>query len=132
VKDAQGRWITTHLMNQDFLAWAGQGAVADRGQEHLGRSDRGIIMMRRRFLADLEKIAGGGDPKAVIRDPGVNTCVPLPVAGREAFTRGLTREERERLARDGVLGGAAQREFAWLAGQPDDVRRAWHEAMGWA
>jgi 5,5'-dehydrodivanillate O-demethylase len=133
VRDAQtGRWITTHLMNQDFLAWAGQGTVADRGQEHLGRSDRGIIMMRRRFLADLEGIAAGRDPKAVIRDRGVNACVPLPVAGREAFTRGLTREERQRLARDGVLGGAAQREFAWLAGQPDDVRRAWHDAMGWS
>jgi hypothetical protein len=51
--------------------------------------------------------------------------------GREAFTRGLTREERARLARDGVLGGAAQREFAWLAGQPEEVRRAWHDAMGW-
>jgi 5,5'-dehydrodivanillate O-demethylase len=131
-RDAHGRWITTHLMNQDFLAWAGQGTVADRGKEHLGRSDRGIVMMRRRFLADLERIARGeGDPKAVIRDPGVNACVRLPVAGREAFTRGLTREERERLGRDGVLGGAAQREFAWLAGQPEDVRRAWRDAMGW-
>ena len=132
VKDAQtGRWITTHLMNQDFLAWAGQGVVADRGREHLGRSDRGIVMMRRRFLADLERIATGGDPKAVIRDPGGNACVALPVAGREAFTRGLTREERERLGRDGVPGGATQREFAWLAGQPEDVRRAWRHAMGW-
>jgi 5,5'-dehydrodivanillate O-demethylase len=131
VKDAQGRWITTHLMNQDFLAWVGQGVVADRGQEHLGRSDRGIIMMRHRFLADLERIArDGGDPKAVIRDPHANSCVPLPVAGREAFTRGLTREERERLG-GGVLGGAAQREFAWLAGQPEEVRKAWRDAMGW-
>jgi len=67
----------------------------------------------------------------VIRDAGVNACVPLPVAGREAFTRGLTREERERFARDGVLGGAARREFAWLAGQPEEVRKAWHDAMGW-
>jgi 5,5'-dehydrodivanillate O-demethylase len=89
-------------------------------------------MMRRRFLADLERIAqGAGDPKAVIRDPRVNQCIELPVAGREAFTRGLTREERERLGRDGVLGGAGQREFAWLAGQPDDVKEAWRDAMGW-
>jgi 5,5'-dehydrodivanillate O-demethylase len=132
VKDAQtGRWITSHLMNQDFVAWAGQGAVADRGREHLGRSDRGIIMMRRRFLADLEAIARGDDPKAVIRDSRANSCIALPVAGREAFTRGVTREERERLGREGVLGGAAQREFAWLAGQPEDVRKAWREAMGW-
>jgi 5,5'-dehydrodivanillate O-demethylase len=118
-------------MNQDFVAWAGQGTVADRGREHLARSDRGVIMMRRRFLADLELIAkGGGDPKAVIRDAGANACVALPVAGREAFTRGLTREQWDSLARDGALGGAARRDFAWLAGQPEDVRKAYRDAMG--
>ena len=26
-------------MNQDFVAWVGQGAIADRTQEHLGESD---------------------------------------------------------------------------------------------
>jgi 5,5'-dehydrodivanillate O-demethylase oxygenase subunit len=128
---ATGRWITSHLMNQDFAAWAGQGTVADRSREHLGRSDRGIIMMRRRFLADLDLIAkGAGDPKGIVRDSRVNACVALPAAGREAFTRGLTRAERERLGRDGVLGGAGQREFAWLAGQPEEIRDAWRDAMG--
>src|SRR5262245_37926513 len=42
-----GRWITTHIMNQDFVAWTGQGRVADRTREHLGASDGGGIMMRR-------------------------------------------------------------------------------------
>jgi 5,5'-dehydrodivanillate O-demethylase len=125
-----GRWITSHLMNQDFVAWAGQGAIADRSRERLGLSDRGIVMMRRRFLEDLEVIARGGDPKAVIRDLRANARVALPVAGREAFTRGVTRQERERLGRSGVLGGAGSREFAWLAGQPEAVRTAWREAMG--
>jgi len=133
VKDPQtGRWITSHVMNQDFVAWAGQGVVADRTQEHLGRSDRGVIMMRRRFLADLELIAKGGDPKAVIRDPKVNECVALPIAWRETFTQGLTREQWEDLRRGGALGGAARRDFAWLVGQPEEVSRAYNEAMGWA
>ena len=26
---------------------------------------------------------------------------------------------------------AAQREFAWLAGQPEEVGKAWRDAMGW-
>ena len=34
-------------MNQDFVAWVGQGAIADRTGEHLGESDRGVIMMRK-------------------------------------------------------------------------------------
>ena len=126
-----GRPITSHLMNQDFAAWIGQGAVADRGKEHLARSDRGILMMRNRFLADLKAVAGGADPKSVIRDPRANACVMLPVAEREAFTRGLTREEWKKVAPGSALATAARRDFAWLAGQPEDVRRAQHEARGW-
>jgi 5,5'-dehydrodivanillate O-demethylase len=134
VKDPRsGEWITSHIMNQDFLAWAGQGTAADRTRERLGRSDRGIVMLRNRFLADLKRIAAGDDPKAVIRDPGVNACIALPVAEREALTRGLTREQWNRLAAGGAQGPAAtRREFAWLAGQPEAVRRAQAEAMGWA
>jgi 5,5'-dehydrodivanillate O-demethylase len=132
VTDPQtGCWITSHVMNQDFVAWAGQGTVADRSREHLGRSDRGIVMLRQRFLADLERIAKGEDPKAVMRDPGANAGVALPVAGREAYTRGLTREQWKNLDPAGALGGAARRDFAWLAGQPENVRRAYNEAMGW-
>jgi LigXa C-terminal domain like len=57
-----GRWITTHVMNQDFVAWVGQGALADRTQEHLGESDRGVIMMRKRMLEQAELVARGGEP----------------------------------------------------------------------
>ena len=131
VTGPDGRFITTHIMNQDYAAWVGQGTVADRGREHLARSDRGILMMRNRFLADLKTVAGGADPKAVIRDPRANAGIALPVAEREAFTRGLTREEWKKVAPGSVLATMARREFAWLAGQPEDVRRAQHEAMGW-
>ena len=58
VKDERtGRWITSHVMNQDFVAWVGQGTIADRTQEHLGESDRGVIMIRKRLLDDLEAVA---------------------------------------------------------------------------
>ena len=30
-----GRWITSHVMNQDFVTWVGQGRIADRSQEYL-------------------------------------------------------------------------------------------------
>ena len=51
IDEKTGRWITSHIMNQDFVGWVGQGAITDRKREHLGRSDRGIIMMRQRFFA---------------------------------------------------------------------------------
>ena len=44
-------------MNQDFVTWVGQGRIADRSQEYLAPSDRGIVMIRRRFLRDLEAVA---------------------------------------------------------------------------
>src|SRR6202012_450226 len=64
IKDAlTGTWITSHVMNQDFVAWLGQGAIADRTQEHLGTSDKGIMMIRRRFFEEMERIAAGGEAK---------------------------------------------------------------------
>jgi 5,5'-dehydrodivanillate O-demethylase len=132
VKDAQtGRWITSHVMNQDFVAWVGQGVVADRTQEHLAHSDRGIVMMRRRFLADLEAIAQGADPKAIIRDPEVNECVRLPNPAHAELTEGMTREQLEKTTPRAALGGSGRRDFVWLVGQPDEVKREYYEAMGW-
>ena len=126
IDEKTGRWITSHIMNQDFVGWVGQGAITDRKREHLGRSDRGIIMMRQRFFQDLDTIAAGGEPKAIVRDPEVNRCIELPIIGRRQFIEGLTRDEIER-ERPGI---APRREFPFLVGQPDSVRRAYDEAMG--
>ena len=97
VDDKTGRWITSHIMNQDFVGWVGQGAITDRRREHLGRSDRGIIMMRQRFFQDLDTVAGGGEPKAIVRDPEVNRCIELPIIGRRHFVevaRGIKNRAR--------------------------------------
>jgi 5,5'-dehydrodivanillate O-demethylase len=114
-------------MNQDFIAWIGQGTVADRTEEHLGTSDRGIILLRERFLSDLEAMARGEDPKAVIRDPAANRCVGLPVAERQILTEGATREE---LLRHPLLGKQLTEGFPFQVGQPEEVRREYEAAMG--
>ena len=69
IKGDDGRWITSHVINQDIVAWVGQGAIADRTKENLRSSDIGITMMRQRFFEELEAIEAGRDPKGVIRDP---------------------------------------------------------------
>jgi 5,5'-dehydrodivanillate O-demethylase len=119
-----GKWITTHVMNQDFVAWLGQGTISDRWNEHLGSSDRGVIMVRKRFFEDLERVARGEDPKAIVRDPAANDPIVLPVANRRSLTEGLTRAE---LAANPF---AAPRHYPFQAGQPDAVRAAYEEAMG--
>ena len=128
VKDqATGRWISSHVMNQDFVAWIGQGTIADRTQEHLGTGDRGVILLRQRFLDDLAAIGRGEDPKGVIRDPAVNVGVRLPVAERRFLTESLTREE---LLKHPVLGKQYEGEYPFQAGQPEEVRQAYAQAMG--
>ncbi|HYR83275.1 MAG TPA: aromatic ring-hydroxylating dioxygenase subunit alpha [Terriglobia bacterium] len=128
VKDPYtGRWISSHIMNQDFIAWTGQGTTADRTKEHLGTSDQGIVMLRKRFVNDIELIAQGKDPKAIIRDPEINKCVGLPVAERQALTEGLPFAQ---LRKHPLLGRELIDGYPFQAGQPEEVRKLFEEAMG--
>jgi 5,5'-dehydrodivanillate O-demethylase len=132
IKEAgNGRWITSHVMNQDFVAWVGQGVVADRTREHLGESDRGVIMMRRTMLEQAELVARGGEPKALIRDPAANACLRLPIIGRQHFVGGYPSVSPDQ-RRERTPGLALRRDFPFLTGQPDEIRRAYQRAMGLA
>jgi 5,5'-dehydrodivanillate O-demethylase len=124
-----GHWITSHVMNQDFIAWVGQGTVADRTQEHLGESDRGVIMMRKKLLDEADLVARGGEPKALIRDPDKNMCVRLPTIGRDGFVNGYSRAEADR-RRERTPGLVLNEDFIFQAGQPEEVRLAYRRAMG--
>jgi 5,5'-dehydrodivanillate O-demethylase oxygenase subunit len=42
---------------QDNVALAGQGAIVDRSKEHLGQSDKGIILMRKLWTRELKALA---------------------------------------------------------------------------
>jgi 5,5'-dehydrodivanillate O-demethylase len=121
-----GRWITSHVMNQDFVTWVGQGRIADRSREHLALSDRGIVLVRRRFLSDMDAIDHGKDPKAIVRDPAANECIPLPVAERSALIDGLPRDV---LMRDPFHSRSLQG-YILQTGQPPEVRQAFLAAMG--
>lgn len=126
LKDGNGEWITSHVLNQDFVAWVGQGRIMDRTKERLGASDRGIVMVRRRFLADLEAVANGNDPKGLIRDPQKNVRVKLPMANHDTSLKGYTTAE--------IMADPRRRAFLTSfylqAGQPTFVKRAMSEAMG--
>jgi len=127
IKDAQtGKWITSHVMNQDFVAWLGQGALADRTQEHLATSDRGIIMIRKRYLDDIAAVKRGEDPMGIVRDPTVNARIDLPIANKHLFINGRSARDYD----NDVLRGTSRVSYMFQAGQPDDVRHAWLEAMG--
>ena len=48
---------------QDNVALAGQGALVDRSKERLGKSDKGIIFMRKLWEREMRAIAEGTPPK---------------------------------------------------------------------
>jgi 5,5'-dehydrodivanillate O-demethylase len=126
IKDENDRWITSHVINQDIVAWVGQGTIADRTQEHLRSSDVGISMMRNRFFEELEAIEAGREPKGVIRNPGQAKAISLPNMARELNTAGIPIEE---FNNDPLLRQRL-REFRHHHGQPPEVRAAFAEAMG--
>jgi 5,5'-dehydrodivanillate O-demethylase len=53
-----------HLLQaQDYVAIAGQGAICDRSEEHLGSSDAGIAFLRKIMFRELEAIEQGRPQK---------------------------------------------------------------------
>jgi 5,5'-dehydrodivanillate O-demethylase len=126
VRDEQGRWIDSHVINQDIIGWVGQGRIADRTKENLRSSDLGIVEMRKRFFADMEKAAKGEDPSGIIRDPAKASCIALPDVMRRYNVEGvpLADYDRHPLLKERLAG------FRHHFGQPPDVRRAFEQAMG--
>lgn len=53
----------------DFEAQGGQGPLTLNTEEHLASSDRGIIMLRKLMLKQLEAVAAGTDPVGLSFDP---------------------------------------------------------------
>ncbi len=122
-----GRFTTTHVINQDTVAWVGQGEITDRENEHLGRSDEGVQMLRRQLELDMSAVERGEQPKGLIFDEEENRCISLP--GRDALTTSLSREEWWKnfaLFYRNLTGDY----FSLLAGQPEHVRKQFEAAMG--
>lgn len=131
--DEDGRPLDTHVLHQDVLSWEGQGVIADRTKENLGRSDRGVQMMRNRLEADMAAVERGEDPSGIIRDGGQNDCVKWPTATVRHYT--------EPKGRDEVAQWSAflhrllptmrpEDHFFLIEGQPDHVRAEWDYLMG--
>ena len=126
IKDTNGRWISSHVINQDICAWVGQGTIADRTKENLRSSDIGISMMRQRFFEEIEAVKAGRDPKGVIRNSNVARRIELPNMARELNTAGIALADFQK---DPILRQRLK-EFRHHYGQPPDVRRAFEQAMG--
>lgn len=124
-----GRWITSHIMNQDFVAWVGQGTITDRTKEHLGRSDLGVIMMRKAFKRGMEAVEKGEDPMGVVRDQKRNQRgIELPTKSKHVFTDPLSLNELK-AAFAALAYPAYEPDYVFQAGMPEEVKQAYHQAI---
>jgi hypothetical protein len=80
------------IIEEDKIAQEGQGVIADRTDEHLATSDRGIIILRRRFQQGMRAAMtspapapppGSATPMAPATPP---RPVTLPAPAREPAT----------------------------------------------
>ena len=126
IRDTDGRWLTSHVINQDIVAWVGQGRIADRTRENLGASDRGIAMLRRQLFEDMAAVQAGRDPKGVLRDPERNQRMELPSDSRDFFLNGLPLADYQRHPKWARL----LNHFIFHAGQPAWVQQAHEQATG--
>jgi 5,5'-dehydrodivanillate O-demethylase len=71
--NAEGKVIADNVPAQDMLAWVAQGPISERTREHLGVSDRGVILYHKMLMDEMDRVERGeGDPMGVIRDPAEN------------------------------------------------------------
>ncbi len=59
----------------DEEAQMSQGPIQDRTKEHLGSSDRGVIMWRNILKKAIDAVERGEDPPGIIRDPVKNNLI---------------------------------------------------------
>ena len=78
--DANGEpeWsLLDNNSGQDIAMWYTQGAIGDRSKEHLGLSDRGIILYRQQLKDNLAKVLEGEDPMCTFRRAEDNIFIEL-------------------------------------------------------
>ena len=67
---------TDYVMFEDEIAQTGQGSVPDRSDEHLGRSDAGVILLRKIWERELRAFAAGRPTKAWTYRPDMVPTYP--------------------------------------------------------
>ena len=98
--DESGMCLVQTVRHQDMMAWVTQGMIGDRTVEHLGASDRGVLVFRKVLQEQMLAIEAGEDPLGVIRDPADNPAViHLPHEHEDNMPHGTPEEVERQLRR---------------------------------
>jgi phthalate 4,5-dioxygenase len=72
-----------NFQDQDRFATESQGKILDRSREHLGVTDRPVLLMRKYLLKAIDDVQAGRDPLLVSRDASVDPFAGMVVIGKE-------------------------------------------------
>ena len=92
-RNEAGEFHMDDFTSQDHMAWETQGPIADRGKEHLGESDRGIIQFRKLLRDQIRAVQNGADPIGINADPEKDEIIRLIPEGYTAFSHEAEAEE---------------------------------------
>ena len=92
-KNEHGEFHLDSFASQDHMAWETQGPIANRGREHLGEADRGIIMLRKLLEEQIAAVQAGANPVGVNFDPELDQTIELIQEGYNAFSFAAARAE---------------------------------------
>jgi 5,5'-dehydrodivanillate O-demethylase len=101
---------------QDNYAWMSQGAITPRWTEHLGESDKGIILYRRLLREQMRIVERGGDPMNTFRDPSTNISVHVPTESDDPAWVTRSARHNGRLLK-GAVGSGASGKYSPIAHQ---------------
>jgi len=82
MRGTRRQWDMASINGQDNAAQVGQGALVDRSREHLGHSDRGVILVRKLWKNAIETSLRGEDPPNLMRNRAHNRLVHVDVVER--------------------------------------------------
>ncbi len=85
-KDESGEFHMQTFPSQDQMAWETQGPVADRAKEHLGESDRGVILFRKLLRDQIFAVQNGNDPAGINIGRETGEIIRLIPEGYTAFS----------------------------------------------
>jgi 5,5'-dehydrodivanillate O-demethylase len=88
-RNEAGEFHMEDFTSQDHMAWETQGPMADRAREHLGESDRGIILLRKLLRDQIRAVENGEDPAGVNTDPKKDEVIRLIPEGYTAYAAAL-------------------------------------------
>jgi hypothetical protein len=91
----------------DYEAQVSQRPIAIHGLEHIGATDRGVMMFRNQTRRGIRAVQAGHDPASLCRDAGAviatycnDTVIRMPSDVEPAMDRQRMRETGRRLADD--------------------------------